>query len=606
LILGYWIYGSSGGVSLATEHLERRLAAVLAADVAGYSRLMGTDEEGTLARLKVVRKALVDPVIASHRGRIVKTTGDGMLVEFGSVVDALRSAVEVQRSVAEQNAAVPQDQRIEFRIGIHVGDIIFDENDIFGDGVNVAARVENECEPGGVCLSGSAFEHVKGKVSFEFNDLGERGLKNIDRPVRLYSVRLAAGSSPARANSPSGTAKRLALPDRPSIAVLPFDNMSSDPEQGFFADGITEDVITNLSYISALFVIARNSSFAYKGKARDLRQIGQDLGVRYLLEGSVRRSGDRIRITAQLIDAITGHHLWADKYDRALVDVFDVQDELTREIVSALRVILTEAEEGRVWQRSTNSVGAWGDAVRGVDHIWRGTAVDMQTARKFLTSATERDPNYAKALIMLALTHYFDIRFAYTNDIDKAQRQLAELTKHALELDPSEPYAVAMLGPVYVFDEQFDAAIDQVNSALSISPNDAFLWLVAARVFINAERPADGERAIRSAMRLNPFYPVNYLAVLGDALVHQGKMDEALGPLSELVRRNPNYISAHLHLAALRSDRGEMDEAQREIGEVLRINPLYRLSMAKNFYLSADSDRKAAFVNALHRAGLPE
>ena len=606
MILGYWIYGSSGGVSLATEHLERRLAAVLAADVAGYSRLMGTDEEGTLARLKVVRKALVDPVIASHRGRIVKTTGDGMLVEFGSVVDALRSAVEVQRSVAEQNAAVPQDQRIEFRIGIHVGDIIFDENDIFGDGVNVAARVENECEPGGVCLSGSAFEHVKGKVSFEFNDLGERGLKNIDRPVRLYSVRLAAGSSPARANSPSGTAKRLALPDRPSIAVLPFDNMSSDPEQGFFADGITEDVITNLSYISALFVIARNSSFAYKGKARDLRQIGQDLGVRYLLEGSVRRSGDRIRITAQLIDAITGHHLWADKYDRALVDVFDVQDELTREIVSALRVILTEAEEGRVWQRSTNSVGAWGDAVRGVDHIWRGTAVDMQTARKFLTSATERDPNYAKALIMLALTHYFDIRFAYTNDIDKAQRQLAELTKHALELDPSEPYAVAMLGPVYVFDEQFDAAIDQVNSALSISPNDAFLWLVAARVFINAERPADGERAIRSAMRLNPFYPVNYLAVLGDALVHQGKMDEALGPLSELVRRNPNYISAHLHLAALRSDRGEMDEAQREIGEVLRINPLYRLSMAKNFYLSADSDRKAAFVNALHRAGLPE
>ena len=591
---------------MATEHLERRLAAVLAADVVGYSRLMGADEEGTLGRLKAVRKALVEPAIASHRGRIVKTTGDGMLVEFGSVVDALRSAVEVQRSVAEQNAAVSQDQRIEFRIGIHVGDIIFDENDIFGDGVNVAARVENECEPGGVCLSGSAFEYVKDKVSFEFNDLGERGLKNIDRPVRLYSVRLAAGSSPARANSPSGTTKCLALPDRPSIAVLPFDNMSSDPEQGFFADGITEDVITNLSYISALFVIARNSSFAYKGKARDLRQIGQDLGVRYLLEGSVRRSGDRIRITAQLIDAITGHHLWADKYDRALVDVFDVQDELTREIVSALRVILTEGEEGRVWQRSTNSVEAWSDAVRGVDHIWRGTATDMQTARKFLTSATERDPNYAKALIMLALTHYFDIRFAYTNDIDKAQRQFADLTKRALALDPSEPYTAAMLGLVYVFDEQFDAAIDQVNRALSISPNDAFLWLVAARVFINAERPADGERAIRSAMRLNPFYPVNYLAVLGDALVHQGKMNEALGPLSELVRRNPNYISAHLHLAALRSDRGEMDEAQREIGEVLRINPLYRLSMAKNFYLSADADRKAAFVNALHRAGLPE
>jgi adenylate cyclase len=267
--------------------------------------------------------------------------------------------------------------KLSFRIGINVGDIIIDADDIFGDGVNVAARVENECEPGGVCLSSSAFEHVRGKVTFAFTDLGEKGLKNIDRPVRLYSVRLAAGSSPPTANSPSGTAKRPALPDRPSIAVLPFDNMSSDPEQGFFADGMTEDVITNLSYISSLFVIARNSSFAYKGKARDLRQIGQDLGVRHLLEGSVRRSGDRIRITAQLIDATTGHHLWADKYDRALVDVFDVQDELTREIVSALRVILTEAEEGRVWQRSTNSVGAWSDAVRGVDHIWRGTAADM-------------------------------------------------------------------------------------------------------------------------------------------------------------------------------------------------------------------------------------
>jgi len=588
---------------LTAERVERRLAAILAADVAGYSRLMGADEVGTLTALKSHRREIVDPAITTHRGRIVKTTGDGMLVEFSSAVDAVTCAVAVQEQMAQLNT---DGGKLSFRIGINVGDIIIDADDIFGDGVNVAARVENECEPGGVCLSSSAFEHVRGKVTFAFTDLGEKGLKNIDRPVRLYSVRLAAGSSPPTANSPSGTAKRPALPDRPSIAVLPFDNMSSDPEQGFFADGMTEDVITNLSYISSLFVIARNSSFAYKGKARDLRQIGQDLGVRHLLEGSVRRSGDRIRITAQLIDATTGHHLWADKYDRALVDVFDVQDELTREIVSALRVILTEAEEGRVWQRSTNSVGAWSDAVRGVDHIWRGTAADMQTARKFLTSATERDPNYAKALIMLALTHYFDIRFAYTNDINNAKRQFAELTKRALELDPSEPYAIAMLGNVYVFDEQFDAAFDQVNRALSISPNDAFLWLAAARVFINAERPADGERAIRSAMRLNPFYPVNYLAVLGDALVHQGKTDEALGSLSELVRRNPNYISAHLHLAALRSDRGEMVEAQKEIGEVLRINPLYRLSMAENFYLSAEPDRKAAFLNALQRAGLLE
>ena len=586
------------------ERVERRLAAVMAVDVAGYSRLMGIDEEGTLARLKAVRTVLVDPAIASHRGRIVKTTGDGMLVEFVSAVDAVTCAVAVQEGMARNGT--DRAQKLRFRIGINVGDIIVDADDIFGDGVNIAARVENECEPGGVCLSGSAFEHVRGKTTFAFNDLGDRMLKNIDRPVRLYSVRPAAGPSPSNANSPSGHTKSLVLPDKPSIAVLPFDNMSSDPEQGFFADGITEDVITTLSYISSLFVIARNSSFAYKGQARDLRQIGHDLGVRYLLEGSVRRSGDRIRITAQLIDATAGHHLWADKYDRGLADVFDVQDELTREIVSALRVILTEAEEGRVWQRSTNNVAAWSDAVRGVDYIWRGTAADMQAARKFLVSATERDPNYAKALVMLALTYYFDIRFGYTNDIENAKRKFAEFTKRALELDPGEPYAVAMLGNVYALEDRFEEAIVQANRALSISPNDAFLWLAAARLFINAELPADGERAIRSAMRLNPLYPVNYLAVLGDALVHQSKVEEALEPLTELVRRNPNYISAHLHLAALRCDRGEIEEAQKEVAEVLRINPLYRLAMAKNFYLSADSDRKAAFVKALRRAGLPE
>ena len=588
---------------MTSGRVERRLAAILAADVAGYSRLMGADEVTTLQTLKAIRHEIVDPAITSHKGRIVKTTGDGMLVEFASAVDAVTCAMAVQEKMAERNSE-SKSVAIVFRIGINVGDIIIDGDDIFGDGVNVAARVENECAPGEVCLSGNAFEHVRGKTSFAFDDLGERSLKNIDRPVRLYAARTSA--APSTSVKPQAEVRPIKPPDRPSIAVLPFDNMSSDPEQGFFADGITEDIITTLSYISSLFVIARNSSFVYKGKARDLRQIGQDLGVRYLLEGSVRRSGDRIRITAQLIDATDGHHLWADKYDRRLADVFDVQDELTREIVSALRVILTETEEARVWQRSTNSVPAWSDAVRGLDYIWRGTATDMQAARKFLISATERDPNYAKALAVLALTHYFDIRFGYTKNIEDAKREFAEITKRSLELDPHEPYALAMLGNVYAFDDRFAEAITQVKHALSISPNDAFLWLAAARILINAELPADGERAIRSAMRLNPLYPVNYLAVLGDALVHQGKSAEALEALTELVRRNPKYVSAHLHLAALYSERGETEKAQTEVTEVLRINPLYRLSMATNFYLSANADRKAAFVNALRRAGLPE
>jgi adenylate cyclase len=580
---------------MAETRVERRLAAILAADVAGYSRLMGTDEVGTLTALKTLRSEIVDVAISEHRGRIVKTTGDGMLVEFASAVDAVSCAIYVQSKMADRHTD------IRFRIGINVGDIIVDDNDIFGDGVNIAARLEALAEPGGVCISDDAYRQVRGKIEVSCDDLGPQKLKNIVEPMRVWRL-LRSGA----AKTGTGGKPALGLPDKPSIAVLPFDNLSSDPEQGFFADGITEDVITTLSYISSLFVIARNSSFAYKGKARDLRQIGQELGVRYLLEGSVRRAGERLRITAQLIDATTGHHLWADKYDRGVADVFDLQDELTREIVTALRVILTEAEEGRVWQRSTNSLAAWSDAVRGVDYIWRGTASDMEAARKFLVKATDTDRNYAKALVMLALTYYFDIRFGYTKNIVEAKGRFSELTRRALELDPNEPYAIGMQGNAYALDERFEEAIIQANRALSISPNDAFLWLLAARLFVNAELPAEGERAIRTAMRLNPLYPVNYLAVLGDALVHQGKSEEALLSLKELVRRNPNYISAHLHLAALYCDRSEMEEAQMQISEVLRINPLYRLSMAENFYISADASRKAAFVGALRRAGLPE
>ncbi|MGY8679371.1 adenylate/guanylate cyclase domain-containing protein [Bradyrhizobium sp. UFLA05-153] len=355
-------------------------------------------------------------------------------------MDAVNCATAVQDGMAAYNRDA--GQKITLRIGINVGDVIIDDGDIFGDGVNVAARVEAECEPGSVCLSGNAYEQVRGKTEFAFDDLGERPLKNIDRPVRLYAIRSSA--APLVAPRPVEDTSRLALPDKPSIAVLPFDNMSSDPEQGYFADGITEDVITTLSYISSLFVIARNSSFAYKGKARDLRHVGQELGVRYLLEGSVRRSADRIRITAQLIEASSGSHLWADRYDRLLADVFDIQDELTKEIVTALRVVLAQEESARIWQRSTNSVSAWGEAVRGYDHIWRGTAADMKTARQHLTAAIEQDPKFAKAITMLALTHYFDIRFSYTTAIGEAQRRFVEVTDRALALDPDEPYAIGM------------------------------------------------------------------------------------------------------------------------------------------------------------------
>lgn len=581
---------------MTSERVERRLAAVLAADVAGYSRLMGSDEVGTLKALKRLRREIVDPAIATHRGRIVKTTGDGLLAEFASSFDAVTCAVDVQRKMADGI----ETQGISFRIGINVGDLIIEGDDIFGDGVNVAARVENECQPGGVYVSGSAYEQVRGKTAFAFDDLGDRALKNIERPVRLYAARIGANSWVSDERKP------LSLPDKPSIAVLPFDNMSSDPEQGYFADGMTEDIITSLSHISSLFVIARNSCFVYKGKARDLRQVGQELGVRYVLEGSVRRSADRIRITAQLIDASSGSHLWADRYDRLLKDVFDIQDELTKEIVTALRVVLTQEEGARVWQRSTEDVTAWGNAVRGFDHIWRGTAADMLAAREYLNAAVALDPRYAKAIAMLALTHYFDIRFSYTTAIEQARRQFLELTDRALALDPNEPYAVGMKANVLIFEGRFEDAVKQAKLALALSPNDAFLLLLVARVFINGEHSAEGEQAIRSAMRLNPFYPINYLAVLGDALVHQGKTSEALEAFSELVRRNPDYISAHLHLAGLHTLAGRIEQARQEIREVLRINPSYRVPMASSFYLSSDESRKQVFLDALRKAGLPE
>jgi adenylate cyclase len=568
---------------------------------------MGLDEVGTARTLREHR-AVTDALVEKHGGRIVKTTGDGVLLEFPSVVDAVECAVAVQAVMAERNQDVPDDQRMLFRIGINLGDILIEGDDILGDGVNVAARLEGIAEPGGICISSFAYDQVRGKVPVDFTDLGEQTLKNITRPVKAYACRIgsAIGSVAVGSSSMSTLGnKLLQLPKKPSIAVLPFDNFSSDVEQGYFADGITEDIITTLSYISSLFVIARNSCFIYKGKARDLRKVGEELGVRYVLEGSVRRSVDRIRVTAQLIDAITGNHLWADRYDRPLKDVFDIQDELTKEIVSALRVVLTEGEEARVWQRSTNNVGAWGDAVRGFDYIWRGTAADIIAARKYLTSAIAQDPMYAKAIAMLACTHYFDVRFAYTNAIEEAKRQLAELTDQALALDPNEPYAIAMKANVLVFEERFDEAIEVAKRATAISPNDALIWLALARDYISGGRPEEGEQAIRTGMRLNPFFPVNYLAVLGDALVHQGKNSEALDVLCELVRRNKNYISAHLHLAGLYSEAGELDKVRQEIAEVLRINPSYRVPMAKNFYLSSDAVRKEAFLDALRRGGLP-
>lgn len=428
---------------MAGERVERRLAAVLAADVAGYSRLMGSDEEGTLARLKAVRKALVDPVIASHRGRIVKTTGDGMLVEFASAVDAVRSAVEVQRGMADQSASVPQDQRIELRIGIHVGDIIIDDNDIFGDGVNIAARLEGVAEPGGVCISDDAYRQVRGKVDVTCDDLGPQILKNITEPMRAWRVELG-GQRAAKAQlaSLSGQAPALALPDKPSIAVLPFTNMSGDPEQEYFADGMVEDIITELSRFKGLFVIARNSSFTYKGKPVDIKQVGRELGVLYVLEGSVRKSGQRVRITGQLIEAATGAHLWADKFEGELQDAFDLQDKVTVSVVGAIAPRLVHAEVERAKRTPPDKWDAYDLYLRGISLYGERNEEANAQALTLFRKAIDLKPEFAAAYTRAAACLAMKPTYGGSALTEEERTEAIRFNDRALALEPTDAFVL--------------------------------------------------------------------------------------------------------------------------------------------------------------------
>ena len=435
--------GNSMAQDEAEPRAERRLVAILAADIAGYSRLMGIDEEATLRALKGHRKALIDPSIAGHRGRIVKTTGDGMLVEFASAVDAVRCAVEVQRGMIERSAQMPAEQRIEFRVGINVGDIIVDGDDIFGDGVNVAARLEALCEPGGLCISRVARDHIRDKLAFPFADLGEQMVKNIARPIRAFGLTaksiaaLSAENLPRSAISAEPTPiepKPLALPDKPSIAVLPFQNMSGDPEQEYFADGMVEEIITALSRIRWLFVIARNSSFTYKGKSVDVKQVGRELGVRYVLEGSVRKAGNRVRITGQLIDAISDAHLWADHFDGSLEDVFDLQDKVAISVAGVLEPALYAAEVRRSAQRPTNDLTAYDLYLRAREDTRSWERQRVLRALALAGQALERDPRYGPALALAAGCHSYLYQNGWTDDLEATRRHGLDLARQAIHV----------------------------------------------------------------------------------------------------------------------------------------------------------------------------
>jgi adenylate cyclase len=497
---------------LTGPRIERRLAAILAADVAGYSRLMGVDDVATLQALKAHRREVVDPAIAAHNGRIVKTTGDGMLVEFASAVDAVNCAIAVQNSMADRNATeINGRPRIVFRIGINVGDIIIDNDDIFGDGVNVAARVEAECEPGGVFLSANVFEQVRGKTSFAFDDLGERHLKNIERSTRVYSARIGEPQAVVQTDEQLSTGKSLSLPDKPSIAVLPFQNMSGDPEQEYFADGMVEDIITALSRFKSLFVIARNSTFTYKGKALDIKQVGRELGVRYVLEGSVRKAGNRVRITGQLIEAATDRHVWADKFDGALEDIFDLQDQVTMSVVGLIAPRLEQAEIERAKHKPTDRLDSYDFYLRGTELVSTRTLAPLPEALELFKKAFERDPDYAAAYAMAAWTILLQQSISGVPLTAEMRAEAIRLADLGSRRGSDDAFALARSGHVLTYlGHQYDRGASMVEQAVALNQNLAVAWHSRGWVSLMC---CEDERAIESFERMIRLSPLDPLRV---------------------------------------------------------------------------------------------
>jgi TolB-like protein/class 3 adenylate cyclase len=578
----------------------RRLAAILAADVAGYSRLIGADEEGTLNRLKAIRAEVIDPKIAEHRGRIVKTTGDGLLVEFVSVVDALRCATAWQSGMAERNADTPDD-RIEFRIGVHQGDIVVEDGDIFGDGVNVAARLEGLAEPGGICVSARVQEDAAGRLDLTFDDIGDQALKNIARSVRVYRVRLAPTETTRKA-MPTESAPVLALPDKPSIAVLPFANMSGDPEQEYFADGMVEEIITALSRIRWLFVIARNSTFTYKGQAVDVKQVGRELGVRYVLEGSVRKGGDRVRITAQLIDSIDGMHLWADRFDGSLEDIFELQDKIAVSVAGVIEPALQAAETERTTRRPTADLTAY-------DLYLRAYAVVMASAAQFpeavrlIEQAIERDPHYGPALAWAAICHYRCVVDGRSEDSEADGRKAVDFARRALTSAADDPHAIVNAATVLAFfGEDIGSMIALVDRALTLNPSYARGWYIAGTLRIWAGEPEAGIQLIETALRLSPRTRIGWATyMLASGYFFARRFDEAAPKLLLAIQEDPSYPLPYRLLAACYAHMGRLADAQ---GMVERSRAFTPVVMPDNSHLRflRKSEHRELYLSGLRLA----
>jgi adenylate cyclase len=632
---------------MPTQEVKRKLTAILSADVKGYSRLMGADEEGTLRTLTAYRE-LMATLIQQHHGRVVNAPGDALLAEFESVVDAVKSAVEIQRELAKKNAELPTNRRMEYRMGINLGDVMVDGESIYGDGVNIAARLESLADAGGICISGTAFDQVKNKLNLGYKYLGEQAVKNITEPVRAYRVLMepeAAGKvigekktklTPwqrpvtalaivliviaaaitiwkfyIRPTHPVEVASKekmaLPLPDAPSIAVLPFVNMSEDPKQEFFADGITEEIITALSKVPNLFVIARNSTFTYKGKPVKVKQVSEELGVRYVLEGSVQRSADRIRITAQLVDALTGHHLWAERYERDLKDIFALQDEITVRILTAIQVKLTGEDRSSIAEKyfiGKQSLDCWLKIMEGFNYVYRFNIGDNNLARRIAEEAIVICPEVPAAYYLMGGVLLIDYYLGSTKSPQESIEKAIEMTQKALTLNESYGQAHGLLSHLYIAKREYEKAIAEGERAAALNPSDATVIAYYATSLGFAGRPEEAIPLFQKSIRLNPFGQIWVYLNFGNALQMTERFEEAVSAYKKAIQRAPNYIWCHLMLAATYSKMGREKEARAEAAEVLRINPKFSLDFFAKTSLYKEQSVKENLLNALRKAGL--
>ncbi|MEE4262305.1 MAG: adenylate/guanylate cyclase domain-containing protein [Desulfobacteraceae bacterium] len=581
------------------QKVTRKLRALLSADVKGYSLLMADDEVATIQTLKEYRK-IMSSCIEKRGGRVVDAVGDNLLAEFGSAVDAVQCAVEVQKELKVKNQGLSKDKRLEFRIGVNIGDVIQDGDRIYGSGVNVAARIEGLADAGGICVSRSTYDQIKNKLELSIEYLGEHEAKNIKGPIRVYKILMDSDSETQLVDEP------LELPNKPSIAVLPFLNMSGDPSQEYFSDGLTEQIINGLCKVSDLFVIARNSSFAYKGKAVSIKQIARELGVKFVLEGSVQKAGDRVRITAQLIDATTDYHVWSENYDRDLSDIFALQDEITLKLMRTMRIKLTVGEQARLWAEGTDSIQAFDARSRGFDYFLRMNEKDNKQARQFFEEAIKIDDTNSNTYALLGFTHISDFASRWSEFPLKSFEEAEKNAEKAIALNDSLDLGHMLLGWIYLFKRQHDMAIKEGKRAVELNPNGAEAHGILALIHNYSDNTELAIKLLKRAFRLNPIPPPHFYIYLAMAHRINGQYEKAIECCEKALSGDPNRLTPYFTLAASYSSLNRSEEAHKAVEEILRIDPNFSLEYYGKMQPHKNQKTTDKFVEALRKAGLPD